>query len=912
MSRLSEAFREALEVRDQQLDPRVVKLAADLALLLVRQRGMDVGEIERVALDGVLEARTGLSPAVRRVLLELALAPQYRTELTSTEVHAFAARFGEEAAALLEAERRAELDLETFAQHYGAEEALLLLDALFRVAAADGEVEPAEARQLEDAAARLGVDGVLLSALFQRYDPRHAAGELGWSLAGRDRVTVGRSAGNDVVLSDPQVARHHCTFVRAGDKWRVVDAGSGRPVLVDGHVTHSTPITDQSTVRIGPWELRVVEDQLQAFGHRSFTALTLHDLNRRIEDIVLLEGVSFSVFSGELVALVGPSGAGKTTLINAIAGIAPADSGTVRLGERDFHQILAGDPSAVGLVPQDDLVHPELKVEESLYFSGRLRYGPKVSVQDVRGEVDRVLRELDIEHIRAQRIGDAMKRGISGGQRKRVNLGQELLTRTTRLLFLDEPTSGLDPRSAQSIVRQVRSLADQGRIVFLVTHDLSPAIMDLVDHLLVMLPGGRLGYFGPPAEACRFFEVRSADLIFDVLGRHEPTEWARKYRESGDYRKYVATREHLLSRQREEAPEPVEEPREPPGAFHQLKTLTARYATVKLRDKAGLGVLAAQPPLLALVMYIVFPVPTTHLLFMLSLSCLWFGMSLSVRELIRERTIFRRERKVGLSMPAYLASKVLVLALLNLAQTGLFTAIVYLSMGMADYGYSLPLLALAQGLIGFVGVSLGLMLSAAYDSSEAAVGMLPLLLIPQITFSSIMIPLHRMGPGSAQVELAMLWDEQLREEKWDKIEDRRVEDLEDEGVEGAEVRALPATGGELWSSFPVSDWGESLVREVAVGVTWLTIERFAFDLSLKMGHDPIDFDEVPELGVQARYGDAWDRTSVTGPLYDLGLKPSDVDDMGLTVIELAGGLGGFALVFLSSTWLLTWRRERRD
>ena len=907
MSRLSEAFREALEVRDQQLDPRVVKLAADLALLLVRQRGMDVGEVERVALDEVLEARTGLSPEVRRVLLELTLAPQYRTELTSAEVRAFAARFGEEAAALLEAERRAELDLESFAQEYGAEEALLLLDALFRVAAADGEVEPAEARQLEDAAARLGVDGVLLSALFQRYDPRHAAGELSWSLADRDRVTVGRSAGNDIVLSDPQVARHHCTFVRAGEKWRVVDAGSGRPVLVDGHVTHSTPITEQSLVRIGPWELRVAKDQLQAFGHRSFTALTLQDLNRRIEDIVLLEGVSFSVFSGELVALVGPSGAGKTTLINAIAGIAPADSGTVRLGERDFHQILAGDPSAVGLVPQDDLVHPELKVEESLYFSGRLRYGPKVSREGVRGEVDRVLRELDIEHIRSQRIGDAMKRGISGGQRKRVNLGQELLTRTTRVLFLDEPTSGLDPRSAQSIVRQVRSLADQGRIVFLVTHDLSPAIMDLVDHLLVMLPGGRLGYFGPPAEACRFFEVRSADLIFDVLGRHEPTEWARRYKESGDYRKYVATREHLLARQRDDA-EP-EEPREPPGAFHQLKTLTARYATVKLRDRAGLGVLAAQPPLLALVMYVVFPVPTTHLLFMLSLSCLWFGMSLSVRELILERTIFRRERKVGLSMPAYLASKVLVLALLNLAQTGLFTAMVYLSMGMGDYGYSLPLLALAQGLVGFVGVSLGLMLSSAYDSSEAAVGMLPLLLIPQITFSSIMIPLHRMGPGSAQVELAMLWDEDLRAKKWHKIEQARVDDLEDEGLEGNE-RPLPASPGALWSSFPVSDWGESVVREVAVGVTWLTIERFAFDLSLKMGNDPFEFTEMPELGVQASYGDAWDRTSVTGPLYDLGLKPSDVDDMGLTVGELSGGLGGFALVFLTSTWLLTWRREQ--
>ena len=176
------------------------------------------------------------------------------------------------------------------------------------------------------------------------------------------------------------------------------------------------------------------------------------------------------------------------------------------------------DKSLVEFVPQDDLVNPELTVEESLTCSGRLRMGNRVSKQVLENEVNRVLTELDIHHIRKSRIGDALRRGISGGQRKRVNLGQELMTRSTRILFLDEPMSGLDPRASQDIMSLTRQLADSGRIVFLVTHDLTPQVMAQVDHLLVLAPGGRLAHFGPPAEACRWFGVATPDAIFNRFG----------------------------------------------------------------------------------------------------------------------------------------------------------------------------------------------------------------------------------------------------------------------------------------------------------------------------------------------------------------------------------------------------------
>ncbi len=834
---LRAAISEALELKGEQVERSTLQLAADIALLVVRYRGAEVGAVEQETLNDILCSRTSLDQRLRQDLIELALSPQYRTNLTRPELLTYEARFGRRAADALEAEFEGELTLASFSRSYGAEESLLLLEALFRVAAADGQIEDAEARALEESAEALGVDGVLLSALFKQYDPRHAGGEACWPLEA-DRITVGRSAGNDIVLPDPQVAPHHCSFVRTDGSWRVVDAGSGRPVLVDGQMVRGCPVRRGTSVHLGPWEPQIEGDQLKAYGHRSFTALSVQGLQRRIGPISLLEDLSFTAFSGELVALVGPSGAGKTTLINAIAGVAPADIGEVELGGADFHAMLAADPSGVGIVPQDDLVHPELNVEESLYYSGRLRYPSDVTGTEVHEQVDRVLKELRIEDIREARIGDVLERGISGGQRKRVNLGQELLTRNTRVLFLDEPTSGLDPRSAQSIVRQVRQLADDGRIVFLVTHDLTPAVMRLVDHLLVMVQGGRLAYFGPPSDACRFFEVASPDLIFDRLGLHTPEEWAVKYRESGDYRKFVTMRERLLaSKEQPEVVVPGDLPKAKRSSspWTQLRTLTARYARTKRRDKAGLAVLISQPPILALLIWLVFPVPTTRMIFMLSLSCLWFGMSIAVRELIIDRTIWRREHRVGVGVLPYLGSKLLVLTLMNGLQCLGFTAVVWSLMGLGDYGFGLLELGGAQMLTGLVGVALGLMLSALYKSSEAAVGTLPLLLIPNICFSSIMVSLRHMD------ELSLL-------------------------------------------------------------ITKLTMTRYAFDLSLKCGK------ELEKVG---RVAGQWDRQNITGPLYELGLKSSSVEDMGLSQPELIAAMLVFAGLFTTVTVGATWWRERR-
>jgi ABC-type multidrug transport system ATPase subunit len=703
------------------------------------------------AIHAALGRRSGLAAEAVAILVRLAGAPEYRARVDLGELEAFVARFGEGAGGALRAAEAADLDLAGFSSRYGAGEALRLLDELFVVLASDGSMDHVEVRRIEDAAKQLGVDTMLVAALHRKHDPVRSAGAWDVELKG-ERVRIGRSPASDLVLTDPQVAPRHADLVRSGSGWRVVDAQSGRPTVLDGRPVTSSPLLPASELRIGPYLLRLADEtNLRVDTDRSFAALSARHLSRVIAarngPVTLLDDVSFTVFSGEVIAMVGPSGCGKTTLLNAIAGVTPADSGGVLLDGEDFHQVLRDQRARVGIVPQDDIVHPELTVVESLEFGARLRLGAAADETTIHAEVDRVLAELGIEHIRGSRIGDALRRGISGGQRKRVNLGQELLARSTRVLFLDEPTSGLDPRASQDIVRLVRQLADRGRIVFIVTHDLTPQVIAQVDHLMVLAPGGRLAYFGPPADACRYFGVSTPDAIFNRFADKSPTEWATAYKESADARTYVAMREELLGLQggrpaQPRAPAPVAARQTP---LQQLVTLTRRYARVKSRDVGGLAVLFAQAPILAVVMRIVFRQPTKEMLFMLSLSCTWFGMSAAVRELISDRVIWLRERRVGVRPGPYVASKVLVLGAIVAAECAVFAA---LNMAMHpvlwDHGWSLPTLAAISAVTGICGLCLGLLVSAVNSSSEGAVGMLPLILIPQISFSGMLLSLSKM------------------------------------------------------------------------------------------------------------------------------------------------------------------------
>jgi len=267
----------------------------------------------------------------------------------------------------------------------------------------------------------------------------------------------------------------------------------------------------------------------------------------------------------------------------------------------------------------------------------------------------------------------------------------------------------------------------------------------MVDHLLVLAPGGRLAWFGPPDEACAWFGVHSADEIFARLPDLPPAKWKDRYREGPAFRKFVRTREHLLGLDGLESSTEQDEQRVSQSSWLHYVTLTRRYAITKVRDHVGTAVLLAQAPILGVAMWIVFPEPDAAAMFMLVLSALWFGASDAIRELISDRTIWRRERRVGLRVGPYMASKVTVLGVMVALQCILLVVMNYVLLGMHDYGFSLPGLIGVASLTGLVGISLGLVMSAVFSSSEAAVGTLPVVLIPQIAFGGLIVKIKEMG-----------------------------------------------------------------------------------------------------------------------------------------------------------------------
>jgi hypothetical protein len=261
---------------------------------------------------------------------------------------------------------------------------------------------------------------------------------------------------------------------------------------------------------------------------------------------------------------------------------------------------------------------------------------------------------------------------------------------------------------------------------------------------MVLAPGGRLAWFGPPDDACTYFGVRSADEIFARMTDETPVGWREHFRQSAAYRKFVSTREHLIGLDGVDQASPKTGRPVRRSFWLQYTTLTRRYALVKVRDTVGTGVLLAQAPILGVAMWVVFPKAEIATIFVLVLSVLWFGASASVRELISERTIWRREARVGLGLLPYMASKLTVLAVIVLFQAVALTGILYWGLDMGGLGYSFVELSGVSLATGMTGMAMGLLVSSIFSSSEAAVGTLPLLLIPQITFGGLIVKVKNM------------------------------------------------------------------------------------------------------------------------------------------------------------------------
>jgi ABC-type multidrug transport system ATPase subunit len=468
--------------------------------------------------------------------------------------------------------------------------------------------------------------------------------------------------------------------------------------------------------------------------------------------------VELAIPPASLVAVVGPSGAGKTTLLNALTGSRPADRGTVQFGGRNLYQAYDELRHDLGVVPQSDIIHTDLTVRQALEFAAQLRFPPDVDAATRRRRVGEVIDELGL----SQR-GDTVIERLSGGQRKRASVAIELLTKPA-LLFLDEPTSGLDPANEEQVIGLLRQLADDGRIVVVVTHSMETiARADLVIYLA---PGGKLAYFGPPGEALGYFASRGAAdhaQVFRVLEEDPAAEWGKDFGRSPTYDERVRrplARAHL----EEKLAGPRTTRTRSTGRLRQFGVLVRRYLAVLAADRRNLALMFMQAPFFAGLVLLMFvsqgrnvltcqtAPQATMLLWLMAIGATWLGVSNSIREIAKEMPIYRRERAVGLSVLSYLGSKVVVLGTITLIQSAALVLIISLrhapGVQVAQCaeltGNSQPAaflsspqleLTIGIGLAGLAAVALGLAISALFDRGDKASTLLPYVLIAQTVLS---------------------------------------------------------------------------------------------------------------------------------------------------------------------------------
>ncbi len=562
-------------------------------------------------------------------------------------------------------------------------------------------------------------------------------------------LRIGRAPDNDLVLADLSVSRYHAELRNSGaGRYEIADLGSANGTFVNGARVSAVTLTERDVVGIGHATLRLSGQELHEFIDAGDVSLTAQSLTVRTSGgKVLLDQVSFPIAERCLLAIIGPSGAGKSTLLGAMTGARPADEGTVLYDNRDLYAHYAELRHRIGLVPQENILHTQLSARRALRYAAELRFPGDTSASERNRRVDEVIEELGLTAHAQTRI-DA----LSGGQRKRVSVALELLTKPS-LLFLDEPTSGLDPGLDKSLMKSMAELAHDGRTVIVVTH--SVANLDVCDRLLVLVPGGRIAFYGPPAEGLSHFGQSDWADVFTEFERQPDRDWAGEFSRSPMYAQYVKAGlaggvAAPVSRQ----PAPPAAPR---GLLGQLSTLCRRYLAVIASDRAYLAVLAVLPFVLGVAIRLI-PSPeglagrtgtnpdAQTLLLMLILGACLAGTANSVRELVKERAIYHRERAAGLSSGAYLLSKLVILGIISGVQAVILVALGLLGRPLPAHGALLasPLaeLMLAMAVLAVASMTLGLLVSAVVSTSERTMPFLVLLTMAQVILCGAVLPLN--------------------------------------------------------------------------------------------------------------------------------------------------------------------------
>jgi ABC transport system ATP-binding/permease protein len=676
----------------------------------------------------------------------------------------------------------------------------------------------------------------------------HRVGALRGPLPGPgDSYLIGSDQRSKVRLDHPLIQPRHLAVRRdqAGLLW-LEDRGTAAGTYLNGQRVRGTVRGELGDIlQVGPFSARIGAQVLEPLEQVAGVDIAVRDVrvdvpvgkggNRTTR--TLLRDVELHLPPASMTAVAGPSGAGKTTLMRLLSGQQPAVAGTVEYNGTDLAQCRQAYAPLMGYVPQEDIVHADLTVQEALDYQARLRLGSATPAAERDARIGYVLSLLGLTDQRGQLV-----KTLSGGQRKRVSIACELLSEP-QIIFLDEPTSGLDPGLDKRMMLLLRLLADQGRTVVLTTHAI--AHVDVCDTLVLVGPGGNVIYAGPPNAALDWFGVQTLGDVFSLVETPDaaaaaarrvresqlaaqvaapmgappppaaPPAWGQpagnagrpgqQYGENGNYPNYgthpnqgiygnhanqgtnpnhgthpnhtnhgavnadaAAAATRAGGGMGGEAP-PVGSPAWRRVVAEQGKIFASRYVRLIGRDRTALAFSLLQGIAVALLTRLAVGGTVDWSqnfapMFVFGCAAVWFGMIGAVRELVKEKAIWRREFLAGGSMPAYLASKVVVLGAMGAIQALTMTVTVWATMGLpkggttllpdgatsvlpvgGPFGHPLVTIFLTVWLGALAGMALGLLVSAGAESADRAMSLVPYLLITQLVLCGVLFNLHGLS-----------------------------------------------------------------------------------------------------------------------------------------------------------------------
>ncbi len=569
-------------------------------------------------------------------------------------------------------------------------------------------------------------------------------------------ILIGRGKSSTIPLESQQVSRSHSRIEKAGHEFLLLDLGSTNGTFVNGKKVEKKVLKNKDIIQIGPIRFLFADGKVYQLNEKDVVRIDVINVSKEIHGTEVLRDLSLSVLPREFVGILGPSGAGKSMLINIMNGNLLPDSGSVKLNNMDFTTNYDSFKHIIGFVPQQDIIHHELSVYDTLSYAADLRLPEDMNKEEKKKRVDKVITTLELDERKNTPI-----HSLSGGQRKRVNLGVELLTEPS-ILFLDEPTSGLDPGLDQKMMQLFRRIADTGQTLIMATHDLNEIM--LFDQVAIIFEGD-LVYFGPPSEMTKYFKVDKPNDVYNRLYYPPEGGWVQRFKGSIYYKDYIVARLKMGKTNLDGEKAKSAEDGNPfdsmiffnPAfsAFRQFKTLTRRYLHIISKDMVNVLILLGQAPIIAFLFILVFLNYRNvwSLLFCLSLSAIWFGCINSIREITKEKHIYARERVVSLKVVPYIFSKIAVLFMLCLVQCIILMLMVS---SFVNIEGSTFLMFWVVFIASICGLTLGLFISALADTSDKAVGILPIILIPQILFSGTVVEIDNMIPASQTISNFMI------------------------------------------------------------------------------------------------------------------------------------------------------------